>query len=79
MTLDERVVDRMISMGNIEDLRTDALDANDEYYASVLITMVRDAEAYVQGYINTAIYSDMHIDINEAIRDVDYQTLTGSD
>ena len=78
-SFDDRVIDRMIEIGNISDLREDRMDTNDEYYASVLMVMVRDAEAYVQGYIDTAVYSDMHIDINEAIRDVDYQTLIRSD
>ena len=66
MTLDERVVDRMISIGNIEDLRIYALDANDEYYASILMTMVRDAEAYLMAIRNEEDFIDMAIDINDA-------------
>ena len=79
MTLDERVIDRMLALGNISDLREDKLDTNDAYYAGILLEMVREAESYVQSYVDTAVYSDMHIDINEAIRDPSYQTLIGSD
>tara|TARA_R110000851_G_scaffold122958_1_gene252552 strand:+ start:1813 stop:2049 length:237 start_codon:yes stop_codon:yes gene_type:complete len=72
MTLDERVVDRMISIGNIEDLRIYALDANDEYYASILMTMVRDAEAYLMAIRNEEDFIDMAIDINDASFETNY-------
>lgn len=75
MSRDERVIDRMISIGNIEDLRTDALDANDEYYAGVLLTMVRDAEAYVQDYK----YSDAEAYVQDYKYSSDFLTLIGSD
>jgi hypothetical protein len=66
-SLDDRVIDRMIEIGNISDLRNDRMDTNDEYYASMLMVMVRDAEAYVSTIRSHEDYNDMSIDINEAL------------
>ena len=66
-SLDDRVIDRMIEIGNISDLREDRMDTNDEYYASMLLVMVRDAEAYVSTIRDLEDYNDMATDINEAL------------
>jgi hypothetical protein len=64
-SLDDRVIDRMIEIGNISDLREDRMDTNDEYYASMLMVMVRDAEAYVTTFIDEEDHTDMQLSMDE--------------
>jgi hypothetical protein len=70
MTLDERVIDRMLELGNISDLREDRMDANDAYYAGILLEMVREAEDYVMSIRDAEDFTDMAMDINDALRGV---------
>ena len=70
MTLDERVIDRMLELGNISDLRYDRMDANDAYYAGILLEMVREAEDYVMSIRDEEDFTDMAMDINDALRGV---------
>ena len=68
-SLDDRVIDRMIEIGNISDLREDRMDTNDEYYASMLMVMVRDAEAYVTTFIDEEDHADMQLSMDELFGD----------
>ena len=64
-SLDDRVIDRMIEIGNISDLREDRMDTNDEYYASMLMVMVRDAEAYATILMDEEDHADMQLSMDE--------------
>ena len=41
------------------------MDTNDEYYASMLMVMVRDAEAYVTTFIDEEDHADMQLTMDE--------------
>jgi len=48
MDTDERVVDRMVANGAVDELRLAIFDTHDEGYVRLLLNMVREAEDYVQ-------------------------------
>ena len=68
MTLDERILDRLLYLGSISDLRESSIHYNNEDYANQVLTMIRDVEDYFMAIRDEEDYTDMAIDMNDATR-----------